>query len=356
MTSRRERQPSGRSNLSAREESLAPIKGPETSRQNSSRQSKQLFSPILKKDLSSNSPSDTYRGATDTYRGATDTYRGNATFTSTGAAVMRQLKEKQLEMNESRYAADRDRLGPYNTFSRSVPSRTTAPLRTVLLDPEVNNIVPSKTRTQLLERVRGRCAPHDSYDVDGDGWVSQEDFSLAKRFDLDNNGVLDPEERKLTKQVVVEDFLTENDRGLRALGALGGRSRLIENTLRDPELNSSLSLPQTISALHQAKFALRMSTRELMGPADYDEAGTRTQRYFTNKFDATAWNDYDTVPRFTSSYGLDDHGGSRRRLLFSRKQKHSEDCQSKLEKGERERVRLDARRHCLITNPAVENS
>jgi len=36
--------------------------------------------------------------------------------------------------------------------------------------------------------------------------VSTSDYKFAKRFDLDGNGVLDPEERKICKQVLAEEF------------------------------------------------------------------------------------------------------------------------------------------------------
>ena len=42
--------------------------------------------------------------------------------------------------------------------------------------------------------------------------------------------------------------------------------------------------------------------------------------FYTNKFDQTAWNDFDAIPRSSSIYGLSDHGGSRKRLMFSRRQ------------------------------------
>eukprot|EP01041_Mallomonas_annulata_P009847 gene9846-20482_t len=350
MSSRRERLPSGRSNIvsTAREEqrdnSLTSGRinndGPQTlsPHLNTSRKSKPIMVSPIKRDLPSMTASS--QGQMDSY--------------SSGSTILRERKDKQLAMKEAQYTRDKEMLGPYNAFSKPIPS-TTHPLRSAFLDPEVNNISPSKSRTQLISRVRAACVPHPSYDVDGDGWVSQEDYRTAKKYDLDCDGILDLDERKITKEVIIEEFLNENNKGLRALGALGGRWKTIEDTLRSSELQRDLSLPQIVNALHQAKFALRMSTRELMCPADYDAAGTRTQRYFTDKMDCTAWNDYDTVPRFTSSYGLEDHGGSRRRLLFSRKQKATEGCQVKLETALSSKPRLDTRRHCLITNPSVEN-
>ena len=42
--------------------------------------------------------------------------------------------------------------------------------------------------------------------------------------------------------------------------------------------------------------------------------------FYVDKFDCTAWNDFDAIPRAASQFGLTDHGGSRKRLLFSRRQ------------------------------------
>lgn len=39
-----------------------------------------------------------------------------------------------------------------------------------------------------------------------DGYVSQHDYRLAKRFDFDGNGVLDPDERHVGKQILADEF------------------------------------------------------------------------------------------------------------------------------------------------------
>ena len=186
--------------------------------------------------------------------------------------------------------------------------------------------------------------------------MSQDDYRTAKRFDLDNNGVLDPEERELTKEMLVEEFLDKNDGGLRCLGELGGKMKKLEQTLRSPDATKTLTLPQTTQVLNQARFMLKMSTRELMSGANEDAAGSPEQRFFTNKLDSTAWNDFDAVPRCTSAYGLDGHGGSRRRMFFTRKQKLTEICQSQLERANSTQPAINVRRYCVLTNPAVENS
>lgn len=77
--------------------------------------------------------------------------------------------------------------------------------------------------------------------------------------------------------------------------------------------------------------------------------------FYTNKFDATAWNDFDAVPRASSHFGLEDHGGSRKRLLFSRRQKVTEDNQRLLDVADARRPMMNTRRQNLITNVEMEN-
>lgn len=114
---------------------------------------------------------------------------------STGE-VLRRMREKSEMRRRAIESAEIDALGDYNAFSRPRPS-SVAPLRSVLLDPEVNNFPKSRTRSELMKRIRYANMPHPSYDLDNDGYVSTDDYKLAKRFDFDGNGVLDPDERNI---------------------------------------------------------------------------------------------------------------------------------------------------------------
>ncbi len=111
--------------------------------------------------------------------------------------------------------------------------------------------------------------------------------------------------------------------------------------------------------------------------------------FYTNKMDATAYNDIDAVPRHTLTKGLNDHAGSRQRLLFTRKEIVRCDTTAKLNKVTSDahpshqsihhiqsnplspnlvlqlshlaqaldaRPMPNTRRTNMITNPAVENS
>ncbi len=49
---------------------------------------------------------------------------------------------------------------------------------------------------------------------DRDGYVSQEDFKLSKKFDFNGNGVLDPEERHIGQTILADEFFKRNENQL----------------------------------------------------------------------------------------------------------------------------------------------
>lgn len=74
-----------------------------------------------------------------------------------------------------------------------------------------------------------------------------------------------------------------------------------------------------------------------------------------------AWNDFDAIPRSASTFGLTDHGGSRKRLLFSRREVQRNEVDSILSNTMNNKTNklfpnVNYRRVNMITDPAVENS
>lgn len=131
--------------------------------------------------------------------------------------VLRRMREKSDLAHRAQESAEIDALGDYNAFSRP-RSSAVAPLRSAFLDPEVNNFPKSRTRSELMKRIRYASMPHPSYDLDNDGYVSRDDYRLAKRFDFDGNGLLDPEEREIGKRVLTDEFFKRHAHDLHNFG------------------------------------------------------------------------------------------------------------------------------------------
>ena len=70
------------------------------------------------------------------------------------------------------------------------------PLRSDLIDPDSQNITfPAQSLGELRMRMRSINKPHLSYDIDGDGFVSQEDLKIAKKIDLNKDGIIQTQEK-----------------------------------------------------------------------------------------------------------------------------------------------------------------
>ena len=66
-----------------------------------------------------------------------------------------------------------------------------------------------RTVTELKQHRRQSMRPHHTFDVDGDGTVSQTDLALATKFDDDKNGVLDDDEQTQLRKQMVEKTVQE---------------------------------------------------------------------------------------------------------------------------------------------------
>lgn len=268
--------------------------------------------------------------------------------------VLRQMRDKSNVALFEKDQAEIDALGEYNEYSRPRPS-ITMPLRSCLLDPEVNNFPKSKTRTELMHKIRVSGGPHSSYDLDHDGWVSQEDYKLSKRFDFDGNGVLDPEERQVGKRVLADEFFKKHSKK-EALACFGPSFATNTHKENVDNLARSTSFERSYEKLKSIERTMKATSAKPVHDCMSCTDDTLTKHnYYVDKFDTTAWNDFDAIPRSSSEYGLTDHGGSRKRLLFSKRQINGSICESKLEKFYNSRPLVQTRRLALITNVACEN-
>jgi hypothetical protein len=267
--------------------------------------------------------------------------------------VLTRLRDTKARDAMIREQANNAALGDYNAFSRPRASMA-VPLRSCLLDPEVNNFPQSRTRSELMKRIKSTCAPHPSFDIDGDGWVSQEDYRLAKRFDFDGNGILDPEERNIAKKVLADEFFKEHKDHLHLFGdnlAANPHRKNVENLANAYSFERTFNrLKQTESRLKGAKAGAIVDCITLS-----DDTLTR-HNYFTDKSDSSAWNDFDAIPRSASQFQDGSHAGSRKRLMFTRTQALRTIGEQKLTSAAAEMPKVNTRRSCGISNVAMENN
>ena len=90
------------------------------------------------------------------------------------------------------------------------------------------------TRTELLSKRNKEKIPDISYDLDQDGYVGGRDYVIAKRFDIDNDGKLNEQEKKAAyegiKNNIEANYIWNIDKlgGVRPLRLLQKRGKFIE--------------------------------------------------------------------------------------------------------------------------------
>ena len=90
------------------------------------------------------------------------------------------------------------------------------------------------TQTELLQKRRKERVPDISYDLDQDGYVGGRDFVIAKRYDVDNDGKLNEQEKKNAYEglanKIEENYVWNIDKqgGCRPLRLLQKRGQFID--------------------------------------------------------------------------------------------------------------------------------
>jgi hypothetical protein len=97
-----------------------------------------------------------------------------------------------------------------------------------------NPLASPMTRSKLIERRKKERIPDISYDLDKDGYVGGKDYVLAKRYDLDNDGKLNEQEKAAAyegiKNNVEENYVwnLDNQGGNRAFRIMQKRGKIID--------------------------------------------------------------------------------------------------------------------------------
>ena len=241
---------------------------------------------------------------------------------------------------------DVHKVGETTTFAMPKASlKYGCALKTQWLDPLNNPIPPSKTYSHYHEKMRTINMPHISYDIDGDGIVGPEDLFMAKRFDIDNNGVLDEEEQFIGKQIIAEQFFNAHTpRGDLNLFDEAYLLKSKEQNIKDLASLQGMHFKKMITSLKNTEKLLQTSGSQNMQSAlTVWNPELIKHNYFTNKFDATAWNDFGAPgPRDPMFHMQTNHGGSLETLKNLRKNKDRFYCQDRME---------IAKHHQLLKHP-----
>jgi aminopeptidase C len=112
----------------------------------------------------------------------------------------------------------------------------------------------------------------------------------------------------------------------RELDRLQRKERLV-NVKGSYEVGNCLLLANNNLTKHNF-FTDKFDTTGMASPYHYD--CVNKSNFTLSQF--VAWNDYDAIPRTVLNYSTADHGGSRKRLMFLRKQTLREVCQQRMEK------------------------
>ena len=113
-----------------------------------------------------------------------------------------------------------------------------------------------RTRSQLREARRQSAMPHHTFDVDGDGTVSREDFHLSSKFDDDKNGVLDAQERHELRKAMVQSAVARYRRLPR------GRGKQTEEIIKafTKDLDETVDRPDFIERFNMLQVQTRISS------------------------------------------------------------------------------------------------
>ena len=97
-----------------------------------------------------------------------------------------------------------------------------------------SNLSGAMTQTELIAKRKKERIPDISYDLDKDGYVGGRDYVIAKRYDVDNDGKLNEQEKKAAYEGIInkieENYVWNIDKlgGVRPLRLLQKRGKFID--------------------------------------------------------------------------------------------------------------------------------
>jgi hypothetical protein len=174
------------------------------------------------------------------------------------------IKEPQTIYRSPRYDINGFPTRPYTVTDQNEHRYP----REYLTTPQV------KTRTELLQKRKKELIPDISYDIDGDGYVGHNDMVIAKIFDKNNDGILDPSEKQEMQNAINAGLMDKYVWGLDKIGVrehtrtIQKQGKILKEGFYD---NSKKPETKTLNTIKQlAKNEMRAKAIEL------------SDRYFNN--------------------------------------------------------------------------
>ena len=122
------------------------------------------------------------------------------TASAMSAASIERWKADDLQLlrsiNPGHIPPVRDNKGFELAVHKSLANRAIDHLHSVAVPREWSRQVAYPTRSALRAERAREMRPHASFDVDGDGFVSAEDYSIARKHDLSGGGILEGGQRR----------------------------------------------------------------------------------------------------------------------------------------------------------------
>ena len=164
--------------------------------------------------------------------------------------------------------------------------------------PEAWTHKPSHTtQKEMLKQRKWSAVPDPSFDLDGDGHVSQKDLFLAKHFDQDKDGKLNEAERRKAKEAMeagfdkkflfgleragLNDDIRNSGQDLKYIRIMQKDGKIIQGedftVLQRPQTVQDTARPRTRQELHERR--RQRSLRELEGAFTLCPSQLETKRY-----------------------------------------------------------------------------
>ena len=173
------------------------------------------------------------------------------------------------------------------------------------------------TQTELINKRKKEKIPDISYDLDQDGYVGGRDYVIAKRFDVDNDGKLNEQEKKAAyegiKNNIESNYIWNIDKlgGVRPLRLLQKRGKFIEAEDFLPIRDTYPKHPINSIIPHCATFTDLKKLRKEQNIKEINEKMIELENHKNDKLSKNLenMNSYDkpkTLPKYTSINQIKD--------------------------------------------------